>query len=166
MTPIAAPAPPTAPQAASAFAFAWPWKQVVMIDEGGRREHRRSETLTGPCREQRTGGAGEGRGERRHGEDTEAGQEEAAPAEQVGGAAAEEEEAAEDERVARDRPADLRAAQLQVLGEARQGDVHGRDVEDHHQLGDEQHEQEQSVRAGSAHDRCVVTGSGSSCGGA
>src|SRR5437870_4042952 len=31
-TPIAAPAPPTAPQAASAFAFACPWKQLVMID--------------------------------------------------------------------------------------------------------------------------------------
>src|SRR5437868_15523624 len=31
-TPIAAPAPPTAPQAASAFARACPWKVLVMIE--------------------------------------------------------------------------------------------------------------------------------------
>ena len=57
-------------------------------------------------------------------------------------AATEEEQAAEDERVARDRPADRRSAQLQIRGEARQRDVHGRDVEDHHQLCHEQHAQQ------------------------
>ena len=61
---------------------------------------------------------------------------------QVGQPAAEEEQAAEDERVARDRPADRRAAQLQISREARQGDVHGRDVEDDHQLGDQQDDEE------------------------
>ena len=54
----------------------------------------------------------------------------------------EEQEAAEDERVARDRPADARASQLKVTREARQRDVHRGDVEDHHQLGDEEHGQE------------------------
>ena len=75
----------------------------------------------------------------------EAGQEHPPSPKQVGGAAAEEEQAPEDQRVARDRPADVRAAQVEVTGEARQCDVHRRDVEDHHQLGDEQHEQEQAV---------------------
>ena len=110
--------------------------------ERSRGEHRRAETLTGPRREERGGGSGERRGEGRGREDPEAGEEEAAAPEQVGGAAAEEQEAPEDEGVARDRPADLRAGELQVLREARQRDVHGRDVEDDHQLRDEEHEQQ------------------------
>jgi hypothetical protein len=71
------------------------------------------------------------------GEDAEAGQEHPASSEQVCGAAAEEQEAAEDQGVAGDRPADRRAAHAQVTGEARQRDVHGGDVEDHHQLRDQ-----------------------------
>ncbi len=100
------------------------------------------------------------------GEDAEACQEQAAAPEQVGGAAAEEQEAAEDERVARDRPADLRAAELQILREARQGDVHGGDVEDDHQLRDEKHEQERRVPSGwvqRGRRHGHVTGCGSSC---
>ena len=68
----------------------------------------------------------------------EAGQEHAPASEQIGGPATEEEQAAEDERVAGDGPADAGAAELEVAREARQRDVHGRDVEDDHQLGDQQ----------------------------
>ncbi len=39
----------------------------------------------------------------------------------------------------------LGAAELKVVREARQGDVHGRDVEDDHQLGDEQDAQENAA---------------------
>src|SRR5918912_643531 len=38
-TPSAAPAPPTAPQAASAFARAGPWKVLVMIEREAGEEH-------------------------------------------------------------------------------------------------------------------------------
>ena len=75
--------------------------------ERRRGEHRGAEALPRACREQRSGAAGEGGGERGGREDTQAGQEQAAAAEQVGGPAAEQQETAEDERVARDRPADL-----------------------------------------------------------
>ena len=165
-TPIAAPAPPTAPQAASAFAFAWPWKQVVMIESAAGESIAAPRPWPARAANSAPAVPASGRGERGDGEDTEAGQEQAAAPEQVGGTAAEEQEAPEDERVARDRPADLGAAELQVLGEARQGDVHGGDVEDHHQLRDEQHEQEQPRSPA----RCSVAGAvsrsgcGSSCG--
>src|SRR5207248_11748873 len=88
------------------------------------------------------------RGERRGGEDQEARDERPAAAEQVGRAASEQQETAEDQRVARDRPADSRAAQLQVGGDVRESDVHGRDVEDDHELGDEQYREKPAVRPG------------------
>ena len=78
-----------------------------MIDSAAGESIAAPRPWPGPCREQRSGGSGERRGERGDGEDAEARQEQAAAPEQVGGAAAEEEEAPEDERVARDRPADL-----------------------------------------------------------
>ena len=115
--------------------------------EGSRGEHRCAETLARPSGEQGTGAARHGRGERGHGEDAEPGQEHPAPPEQVGCAAAEEQQAAEDERVARDRPADRAAADVEVAGEAGQGDIHGGDVEDHHQLRDQEHGQEHELRA-------------------
>ena len=77
-------------------------------------------------------------------------EEHAAAAEEVGGAAAEQQEASEDQRVARDRPADLRATQLQVRCDVRQRDVHGRDVEDDHQLRDEQHREKPAVSRGAS----------------
>ena len=39
----------------------------------------------------------------------------------------------------------LEPRELKVFREARQRDVHGRDVEDDHQLGDEQDEQEDAT---------------------
>ena len=110
-----------------------------------RGEHRGAEPLACTSGEEGAGGAGHRRGERGGGEDAEAGQEHPASSEQVGGAAAEEEQAAEDQRVARDRPADAGAGQVQVTGEAWQRDVHGGDVEDHHQLCDQQDEEQQTA---------------------
>ena len=125
--------------------------------ECGRREHGGSEALAGPCCEQCCRGARQGGGDRRDGEDSEAGQEHPPAPDEVGQPAAEEEQAAEDERVARDRPADRRSTQLQITGEARQGDVHGRDVEDHHQLSHQQDAKENS--AASAGGRGGLAGS-------
>ncbi len=110
-----------------------------------RREQCCTETLARAGCKQSGRRARRGRRERRHGEDAEAGQEHPAAPEQIGGAAAEEEQASEDERVAGDGPADARAAELKVFREARQRDVHGRDVEDDHQLGDEHDEQEDAT---------------------
>ena len=107
-----------------------------------RGEHRGAEALARPSGEESAGGARHRGGERGCGEDAEAGQEHPTSSEQVGGAASEEQQAAEDERVARDRPADAGAGQVEITGEARQRDVHRRDVEDHHQLRDQQHEQQ------------------------
>ena len=76
------------------------------------REHRCAETLARPSGEEGAGGARHRRGERGGREDAEAGQEHPASSEQVGRAAAEEQQAAEDERVARDRPADAGAGQV------------------------------------------------------
>ena len=113
-----------------------------------RGEHRGAEALARPSCEQGTGRAGHGRGERGCGEDAEAGQEHPASPEQISRAAAEEQQAPEDERVARDRPADRAAADVEVAREAGQRDVHGGDVEDDHQLRYQQHRQEHELGAG------------------
>ena len=46
----------------------------------------------------------------------------------------------------------VRAAQVQVGRDVRQSDVHGGDVEDDHQLGDEQHREKPAVGRAS---RCL-----------
>ena len=117
----------------------------MMIASAAGESSRRAEALARAGCEEGSRRARHGRRERRCGEDAEAGQEHPPTPEQVGGAAAEEEQASEDERVAGDRPADVGAAELKVFREARQRDVHGRDVEDDHQLGDEQDEQEDAA---------------------
>ena len=79
------------------------------------------------------------RGER---EQAQSGHEHAAAAEEVGGATAEKQQAAEDQRVARDRPADVAAVDPEAAGHIGQRDVDGRDVEDDHQLGGAEHQQQ------------------------
>ena len=61
---------------------------------------------------------------------------------EVGGTTAEQEQAAEDQRVARDRPADVAAVDAEAVGHVGQRDVHGRDVEDDHQLGGAEHQKQ------------------------
>ena len=109
-TPMAAPAPPTAPHTPSAFARSGPWKVVVMIDSAAgdsiaapRPWPARAAKKTAVARRQR-------RDERGDGEHAEPGEEDATTPEQVRGASAEQQQAAEDERVARDRPAEVAAA--------------------------------------------------------
>jgi len=109
------------------------------------RQERCTETLACASCEEGSRCACHRRRERRCGEDGETGQEHPTTTEQIGGTATEEEQASEDERVAGDGPADVGACELKVFREARQCDVHGRDVEDDHQLGDEQHEQEDAA---------------------
>ena len=111
-----------------------------------RREESGADALARASGEQGGGTCCHRRHEGRGGEDEESGEEHAAATEKVGGAAAEEQEAAEDQRVARDRPADARAAEVEVGGDVRKGDVHSRDVEDDHQLRDEQHREEPAIR--------------------
>ena len=156
-TPIAAPAPPTAPQAASAFARCLPWKAVVMIESAA------GESIAAP-RPWPARAANSAAAVPASAEATDETVKTPRPVRnmrrrptQVGEPAAEEQQAAEDERVARDRPADRRSTQLQIPGEARQGDVHGRDVENHHQLGDQQNAEENGTA--SAGGRLGLTGS-------
>ena len=118
-------------------------------DDRERRggEHGGAEALTGAGGEQRRRSAGERRGERRQREHAQAGEEHAPAPEQVGGAPAEQQQAAEDQRVARDRPADVTAADVEVLRHVGKRDVHGRDVEDHHQLGDAEQDEQAGSRS-------------------
>ena len=83
------------------------------------------------------------------GEHAETGQEDTPATEEVRGAAAEQQQAAEDQRVARDRPAQVSAGDPQLRREIRKRDVHGRDVEDDHQLRERQHEKEAPPRRSS-----------------
>jgi len=71
-----------------------------------------------------------------------AGHEHAPAAEQIGGAPAEQEQAAEHQRVAPDRPAGIGAVDAEVGREVGQRDVHGRDVEYDHQLGQAEQKEE------------------------
>ena len=147
-TPKAAPAPPTAPQAPSALARSPPWVKAAMMIESAAGESIAA-PRPWPARAANSvgGAAGQRRGERGEREHAQAGEEHAPAAEQVGGAAAEQQQAAEDERVARDRPADVGAADAEVLGHVGQRDVHGGDVEDDHQLGDAQQDEQPEPRA-------------------
>jgi hypothetical protein len=72
--------------------------------------------------------------ERRHGEDDQAGDEDPAPAEDVGEPAAEEQEPTEEERVGADHPLQVLLREAQVDLDRREGHVHDRDVEDDHEL--------------------------------
>ena len=76
------------------------------------------------------------------GEDGDAGQEGPAPAEEVAGACAQEQEAAEGEQVAVDDPGELAPREAEPLLDVRQGDVDDGGVQDDHQLGRQNDEQE------------------------
>ena len=149
-TPMAAPAPPTAPQTPSALARSRAVEGGRDDRQRGRGEHRGAEALAGAGGEQRGGVAGERRDERGGGEHAQAGEEHAPAAEQVGGAAAEQQQAAEDQRVAGDRPADVAAGRCSGP-RARSGSATftARDVEDDHELGDgQQRRSDQRMRLG------------------
>jgi hypothetical protein len=137
--PTAAPPIAIAAQTPSARARSFPSENVVEMLEGARGDqhplaHRQAVQQRG------------------HGEDDEAGQEEALPADQVAGPAAEQQEAAEDERVGVDDPLQVRLAQVQIRLDRRQRDVHDRRVQDDHELREaDQDEDDPLVRFARAH---------------
>ena len=87
-------------------------------------------------------GDGQATEERAHGEDGDAGQEGAAPAEQIAGAGPQEQQATEGEQVAVDDPGELAPGEAEALLDVRQGDVDDGGVQDHHELGRQNDEQE------------------------
>ena len=114
-----------APDAERLGALAGRGRCVVMIDSAAGESIAAPRPWPARAANSIVGVAGERGGQRRGGEHAQAGEEHAAAAEQVGGAAAEQQQAAEDQRVAGDRPADVAAGDVQVLGHVRQRDVHG-----------------------------------------
>ena len=76
------------------------------------------------------------------GEDGDAGQERAAPPEQVAGAGPQQQEAAEGEQVGVEDPGELAPGEAEALLDVREGDVDDGRVQDHHELGGQDDEQE------------------------
>ena len=110
--------------------------------ESGRREHRRPESLECPSDEQRAGAAGRRGGDRGQREDRQPAHEHAALTDEVGGTTTEQQQASEDQRVARDRPADVAALDAQALSQIGQRNIDCGDVEDDHQLSGAEHQQQ------------------------
>jgi hypothetical protein len=104
--------------------------------KGGGREQRRADALHGADGDERSGGTGEPAGERRCPEQREAGEEHAAAPEQVARAPAEQQQATEGKRVGVDDPLQPVSREPEVGLDRGQCDVHDRDVEDDHELGD------------------------------
>ncbi len=119
--------------------------------QGGGGEDRSADPL------QRAGGdqgAGGGRDRAEQGgarEDQRAGVEHASAAEEIRGAPAEQQETREGEGVSVQDPLQAIGGEAQRILDRRQGDVHDRDIEDHHELAQTDHEQ-QRVRV-AARDR-------------
>ena len=114
--------------------------------EGRGGEQRGADALDGAGRDQRRLRSGEAARERRGGEQPEADQEQPPAAEDVAHPAPEQEQAAERERVAVDHPLQALGAEAEVGLDGRQRDIHDRDVEDDHELGDGEHRQRQPFR--------------------
>ena len=76
------------------------------------------------------------------GEDGDAGQECPAPAEEVTGPSPQQEEATEGEQVGVEDPGEVTSGEPEALLDVREGDVDDRRVQDHHQLGGQDHEEE------------------------
>ena len=81
-------------------------------------------------------------------EDDQAGDQNAAAAEQVGHAAAEEQETAVGEDVAVDHPLQALLSEAEIAFDRRQGDVEDRGVEDVHELDDAEQEQDRDAATG------------------
>jgi hypothetical protein len=102
--------------------------------ERGGREGRTADALDGSGDGQFGRVLGEAAEQARPGEDGDADQVQAAAPVEVGGTAAEEQEPGEGEHVGVDHPLEARGAVVEVPADRGQGDVHDRDVEDHHEL--------------------------------
>ena len=108
----------------------------------GGRGQRGADPLEGAGGQEHPAGDGQPAEERAHGEDGDAGQEGAAPAEEVAGPGPQEEQAAEGEQVGVEHPGELAPGEAEPLLDVREGDVDDRRVQDHHELGGQDDEQE------------------------
>jgi hypothetical protein len=68
-------------------------------------------------------------------------------AEQIGDASPEQQEAAEQQGVGGDHPLQARWGEVQRVLDPRQGDVHDRDIEDHHELAERDQRESQPLIA-------------------
>jgi hypothetical protein len=100
-------------------------------DHGGRE--RAARALDEACADQDALALGQPAQQRGCGEDGEAGQEDAAAAEQVSKAAGQQQQSAEADQVGVHDPGEVRLGEPQIVLDRRQGDVHDRRVEDDHQ---------------------------------
>ena len=111
-------------------------------DQRDREHRRRQQRRRGALQEARGDQHAVGRRDRaQQREDHEGGEadhEDAPPAEQVAGAPAEQQETTEGEGIAAHDPLEVLGREAEVGLDRRQGDVHDRDVEDHHEVGDAQ----------------------------
>jgi hypothetical protein len=100
----------------------------------GRRGDRAAHALQRPGPDQPGGRGGQAGGQRRQREQGDAGEEDAAPAQDVARPAAEQEQAAEREGVGVEHPRQAGGREVKAPLDARQRDVDDGHVEDHHQL--------------------------------
>ena len=129
----------------------------------GRRGERATDALQGPRGEQEPAGGGEAAEQRGGGEDGDAGQERAPPAEQVTGPGAQQQQAAEGERVGVEHPGQLRVGEVQRGLDVGQRDVDDGRVQHDHELAgqdDGEHHAWRGLTApASANGRCGADGS-------
>ncbi len=145
-TPTAPPAPPMALHSPRARASRRPGEGGDDDGQGGGGQGSAADALDGPGRGQPSGALGEPPDEAGPDEQEQAEQEDPAPPERVGRPPAEQEEAGEGEHVGVHHPLQADRGVVQVPPDRRQGDVHHRDVEDHHELGDAGQGQNHPVR--------------------
>ena len=107
--------------------------------EDRRREHGRGAALEQAEDDQHRVRLGQRAAPEKIAKSSEPHHEEPPPPEHVAGAPAEQQEAAEGEAVAAHHPLEVLGREAQVGLDGRQGDVHDRDVEHHHQVGDAEH---------------------------
>ena len=108
----------------------------------GRRRQRGAHPLQGPGRKEHPPGDGQPAEQGAQGEDGNAGQECPAPAEEVTGPSPQQEEATEREQVGVQDPGEVTPREPEALLDVWERDVDDRRVQDHHQLGGQDHEEE------------------------
>ena len=116
--------------------------------EGTGCSQRRAQALDGPGPEERPPGDRQAADERAHGEDPDAEQEHPAAAEQVARPGSQQEEASEREDVGVDDPREGSRGEAQAPLDVREGDVDDRGVQHHHELGGEDHPEENGGATG------------------
>ena len=107
--------------------------------EGGRRGQGLAQPLREAGADERPGGLARARSHRGHAEHRDADEEHPASAEDVAEPAAEQQQAARHEHVAVHDPGEAGLGEAEVALDRRERDVHDADVEDEHELHEQQH---------------------------